>query len=610
MLLEWQIESSPEEMWPIISDTDTFNRLLGLQAVHSEERINKQGGIDLIECLPLGPFMIRWKVTPYEWVSDYHYTIDRHFLSGPAKELHNEVRLRMENGKCWLTYEINLKPRHWLLKPIVWCIVQQTARGISKAVQKSDAAIQAKRSQELRQTPEKIRIRARQKEFAVQASERLVHIGYEKELVDKLLALILKAPTSEVLQFRPFEQATLWGIDRFLSLELCLSATKLGLLSMEWLPRCPLCRAANYPSEELSDLHHANHCPTCEEDFEADLGRNVEVTFSPHPRIRHLKVNNYCLANIQRAAHIYLRKILAPGEILRLNKCPPKGKYRIRSKQIPRELWETLSFPHPQDQGFSIQLSPRDLSIEDAESGIISIENLSNEQLEVCLENTAWEDDAATGTHLITLQKFCDLFHDQVISKEEAICVQQVSIVFTDLLGSTKMYKDIGDAPAFALVKAQFSFLKELISKNHGSLVKTIGDSVMAAFHDPGDALTTALEIQSNINKFNQDQPPEQHLNLRIGIHAGPCIAVNTRETLDYFGSTVNLAARLEGAGRGNDVAVSESFMQEPEVVALLKKSKLTIETEKREFKGFEEGLPVYLLSPISLTPQSQIRKN
>jgi class 3 adenylate cyclase len=95
----------------------------------------------------------------------------------------------------------------------------------------------------------------------------------------------------------------------------------------------------------------------------------------------------------------------------------------------------------------------------------------------------------------------------------------------------------------------------------------------MAAFFRPDDAVHAALAIQDDIASFNSAR--REHTNgtpivLKLGIHAGPCIAVTTADTLDYFGATVNIAARLESECRGGEVIVSEATAKDAETGAAL----------------------------------------
>ena len=88
----------------------------------------------------------------------------------------------------------------------------------------------------------------------------------------------------------------------------------------------------------------------------------------------------------------------------------------------------------------------------------------------------------------------------------------------------------------------------------------------MAVFRQPSAALKAMLDAQKRV----ADPATGQPLTLKAGVHVGPCIAVTLNDRLDYFGSTVNLAARLEGQSTGEDIVISSAVYDDPEVRSFL----------------------------------------
>jgi class 3 adenylate cyclase len=133
--------------------------------------------------------------------------------------------------------------------------------------------------------------------------------------------------------------------------------------------------------------------------------------------------------------------------------------------------------------------------------------------------------------------------------------VTRVAILFSDLTDSTALYTRAGDAVAFKLVQDHFDVLFACVQKHEGTVVKTIGDAIMAAFVDEDRALAAALEMQ---HRFQDTGPAFQgtRLSLKIGLFAGPCYAVTANGVLDYFGQSVNVAARLQATASSQEVVV------------------------------------------------------
>ncbi len=129
------------------------------------------------------------------------------------------------------------------------------------------------------------------------------------------------------------------------------------------------------------------------------------------------------------------------------------------------------------------------------------------------------------------------------------------------------------------MVREHFALLAGVVRDHDGAVVKTIGDAVMASFGDPAQAVKAALAMQSAI--------AEQELVLKLGIHVGPSVVVTMNDRLDYFGSTVNMAARLQGQSVGGDIVLSRAVADDPAVRPLL--AALSSREEKVALKGFAD---------------------
>jgi class 3 adenylate cyclase len=130
-----------------------------------------------------------------------------------------------------------------------------------------------------------------------------------------------------------------------------------------------------------------------------------------------------------------------------------------------------------------------------------------------------------------------------------------------------------------------FDLLREAIVRHDGALIKTIGDAVMCVFRTPVACLRAMLEAQQNLASPAEGRAP---LALKAGIHHGPCIAVTLNDRLDYFGTTINLASRLERLSSGADVVVSAAVYSDPEVVQFVAQSNVRAEPVEAQLKGFE----------------------
>ncbi|MDX6749732.1 adenylate/guanylate cyclase domain-containing protein [Geminicoccaceae bacterium 1502E] len=133
-----------------------------------------------------------------------------------------------------------------------------------------------------------------------------------------------------------------------------------------------------------------------------------------------------------------------------------------------------------------------------------------------------------------------------------AVVLPDLTVMFADLGGSSALYHRLGDGAAFALVRRHLGVLRQGVLGAGGTVVKTIGDAVMAVFPEAAAAMRAALAALAETERQPLAPPGIAPLRLKIGIHRGPVIAAALEAGPDFFGHTVNVAARLcslAGAG-------------------------------------------------------------
>jgi class 3 adenylate cyclase len=120
-----------------------------------------------------------------------------------------------------------------------------------------------------------------------------------------------------------------------------------------------------------------------------------------------------------------------------------------------------------------------------------------------------------------------------------------------------------------------------------------MGDAVMATFRNPVAALRAVWNAQSKIAERG-----EPMLWLKVGLHKGPCIVVNLNDRLDYFGSTVNITARLPAFSQGGELVFTEEINEDPEVQEFLAQNmKLSLVSPfSGNVKGFDEPFTLWRL--------------
>jgi class 3 adenylate cyclase len=189
---------------------------------------------------------------------------------------------------------------------------------------------------------------------------------------------------------------------------------------------------------------------------------------------------------------------------------------------------------------------------------------------------------------------FQRLFPQERLLPEESLEVTRVALVFTDLAGSTALYAARGDPRAYHLVRLHFDELSAVADAEGGVVVKNIGDAVMAAFPTPSAALHAALAMQQRMAALNQREhlTATERLLLKVGVHSGPCLTVTLNDRPDYFGTTVNIAARVQGLSHGGDVVFTDTVHSAVDVKQLLGDG--AVASHRVTLKGIAEARHVY----------------
>jgi class 3 adenylate cyclase len=455
---------------------------------------------------------------------------------------------------------------------------------------------------------------------------------WSPRLVSKLESHIRAAEDDGLFRINPFTFASDRGLPESEVIDLLLHASALGLFGLDWQLLCQQCSCIVESFHSLTDLHIHFHCNLCQTDYEASLDDYIAVTFTVSPEIRDiafhhpegLSPQDYFLklggtpdgllpdgtrfidfqASVTKAIGF-----LPPGETTRfaveagegfLLGASPEGRAALLcTVEGPRASGEQLvevDFDQPVREHESRKIAPGPATFavanKTAERGTFVLAQLPPgfEFGHVPMTFRPF----LTGKRLLTTQAFRDLFRSEVIRASEGIGIKDIALLFTDLKGSTALYDRIGDLNAFSLVQQHFDRLQKVTIKHGGAIIKTIGDAVMAAFLDPAEAVAAALEMRTEIAAFNRGQV-DRELILKIGVHKGAAIAVTLNDRLDYFGQTVNIAARVQHLADADEIWLSDAVHQSAGVAPAL--ASLSVDSTVAKLRGIQQDMRVFRIA-------------
>jgi class 3 adenylate cyclase len=589
--------ATPEALWPLVADTERLNRALGLLPVRYESTCIGGKPALLGEYRVAGVRLARWIEHPFDWEEPYRHSVRREFLGGLLRAAVIGVEILPVSGGA--------EVRPWIRIDATNALGAALARRLAAPRWTQGLLRQCRDFEQylLGRTPTPFPQLAPQggvsSERLQALASTLERAGKPPELVERLRQLLATAPEPDVTSMRPFQLADRWGADRRAVLALCLHATVVGLLEMSWHVLCPNCRVSKARYRRLQALEPAVHCETCQISFDVDFGQLVEVRFDPAPAVRQVSGETFCMAGPWSAPHVLAQATLGPGERRALGARLQPGTYRLRTL---RGRSADLRAREGGPAALAFVVDERNLEPGGAELAAgrveLTMENRGSGEATLMLEDAAWLDTVATGAIVGTVPEFRTLFSADVLAPGLEVRTKRLAFLFTDLAGSTAMYERIGEARAFRLVQEHFQILNEAIAAHDGAVVKTIGDAVMAVFPTGADALAAAVAIQRDIRALDGGGAVDPTALVRVGVHEGPCVAVTLNDRLDYFGTTVNTAARIEHESRGGEIVVSGAVYDDCAAFGRLPDLPLATERFEATLRGLSAPIELYRVRP------------
>jgi len=446
----------------------------------------------------------------------------------------------------------------------------------------------------------------------------------DPQVVAAIEALIREGTDRQLCRVNVVSFAVLNGLDEEKAVGGFLHAARLGLFDLTWNVLCPGCGGVLDVNHTLKSVHkEAYDCALCASGCEPTLDEMVEVAFTVDPRVRRIAAHDpHSLPPWE-----YFRQIFW-GSGIDL----PETGFEALMEQV---TLDSIELPSGQKAQMSLQMPSQFLIVFEPVTHVAHFIDVKGEPtrerqnltlifnkvqaptvttemrpgpLRLALENqtdvrtlpSVWiagetlhqmlgkRKPFLTAKRLLTNQIFRDIYRTDTLDVDQGLKLTSLTFLFTDLKGSTELYDRVGDLVAYDLVRAHFRVLNEIVASEAGAVVKTIGDAVMATFPTPDRALAAALRMHESVRRIKND------LLLKIGIHEGPCLAVTLNDRLDYFGQTVNIAARVQNLADSQAILATKSVVEHPQVSKLLEDSKLTPTARDTVLRGVADRMTIY----------------
>ena len=392
------------------------------------------------------------------------------------------------------------------------------------------------------------------------------------------------------------------GLDEEKAISGFLHAARLGIFELNWNVLCPGCGGVLDATRSLKSVRKTQYdCALCACGYEPTLDEMIEVTFTVSPTVRRIAAHDPAsLPFVEYFRQIFWGSGVDLPESAALNEVIEEitldaielapGERALMSLQLPAEfviVFEPVTHaahfldvkgePTRERQNLGMVFSKTHAPTGTTEMRPgplrLSFENRTDLRTlpSVWIAGHGLHDllgkrrPFLTAKRLLTNQTFRDIYRTDTLDVDQGLKITSLTFVFTDLKGSTELYERVGDIAAYDLVREHFRVLSEIVASEAGAVVKTIGDAVMATFPTPDRALAAAFRMRDSIKAIRDGD-----LLVKIGIHEGPCLAVTLNDRLDYFGQTVNIAARVQSLADAKAIFATKPVVENPEVAKIL----------------------------------------
>jgi len=553
-------QSQPGALWCIITDTEQLNRAIGGGAISLEPNDDDSAARYLVQTVA-GGFRLEYEERPFEWLENERFSVHRKVRKGMARTITNSFELSPHpSGGTELVVRIEVEPKYPILGAVMRLQVTRFANRIADQFKRIDENIHSEHEGRFRQPSASVN-----RDALNRAAKTLYERVAEHQLpsAKRLVEAVANEPDVVVDRIRPLELAEQWGVEGRPLLAACLHAVVAGLLDMSWDIVCPSCATAADRLDSLDTLSDEGHCQLCDISFELELDRAVEATFRPVRALRQVDNGPYCVGGPARTPHVVMQSILPARGTVELRAPAVAGSYRLFLRggtSMPIRVRDTgdnemaISAPETPCELDSVTLAP---------GAAITVQQPTARELHVKIERTGWRANAATAHLVSTMPEFRRMFSHEVLRAGRSFRVGRAVLLFTDLTASTALYRRLGDARAFAVVQDHFELLESIVSQRDGAIVKTMGDAIMAAFMEERTAIDAAIAMHESFAHFRAEHQEASNCHLKIGGYAGPCYCITANDILDYFGQTVNVAARLQGAAKAGELILTAELAKQ-----------------------------------------------
>ena len=535
---QWELEAEAKQLWPLVSDTDRFNKAMGLPAPKfSYDNSGEQ--LKVFADVKFKGMKVRWQEHPFQWILGREMSVLREFELGPFEWVTSTVEiLPMAGQRTRLIHRFQVKPRGLFGKfftQLQFGVL--TKRSLKKVYRRLEEIANDESCGFACDVPfgTSPKFSPAQLNYLEQKIGRLGKEIGNVQLAKKFGEFIQRVADPTAARIRPFEIATKLDCTKDQSLQICFEGVSAGLLNLSWDIICPVCRIAADNVGSLERIASHAHCKVCNIQFEASFSKSVEAIFGVHPEIREVELKTYCIGGPYHAPHVLAQNRLLANQHVDVGVVLNEGKYEITGPQLAEQRVVEVDEDAVSSRAEFIigGESPRELPKVCSGQACLVIDNKSDVEVLVRLEQASKQNDSLTAAVASQHPLFRQMFPAEVTTVEQLVGLSSVYLLAIRYTMADELLDQVGDIE----VRENWNRWQQQFptDERRCKIIECTHELLIASF----DLIDDLLETFLNLLKVGEDQTVIPLRECCFVINSGEVMTGVSANQPSTFGKTI-----------------------------------------------------------------------
>ena len=569
---EWSLESTPQELWPLVSNTDRFNQAAGIPPVKYEIIRDDHGQPRKFGHFRMAGMAIKWEEHPFEWIEGRRFSILREFPAGPFVWFLSTVELidRPEGGTL-LRHHVKILPRGIVGRLLAQLEVGiKGRRNLDRIYRRIDVTLRTRSADRVTDHFQQPAGMTRGQRMKLRAQlDDLRSVGVSEQITTVMHDLLTNAAAQDLARIRPYAIARRFGLPERDFVDACLHAAQHGLLTMAWDLICPSCRLTADSRQTLREIDQHANCSACQTNFTVEFGGSIELVFRAHPEVRKPDGRLYCNGGPGNFPHVIAQVSLQPGERMVLSLALATGSYLLRGPGLP------YTIPIEVDSHRGTKLGclrcapgngrqPETLLLAGRQQ--LTLENSFPMRQLIRIERSIRRTDAMTAAEVTGMPLFRELFPQEKLQLGQLVQLATTNFLAIQLDDLVRVFREEGDSGAYLLLRDFHQVLSRHVRAYGGTPVDEQTGSMLVTFADLGSAIDAAMGLSARL----QSELAGRQWSLSGCLHRGPALVTSDRQGIRYFGANVNETWRLAHQAKAGRLLMTYETWADPSAIPIV----------------------------------------